>query len=927
MEELGDLQATADPSEIRTPKDLSRGLLALKNRSGLSHRAFAKKADSLLASSQKGVSHRSPLSSSQAVIGGRRISWSPLPPSTISDILKRGTISLEQLVTWLEVCGVPRSEFASWLVARDTATASAYRYRKAMVPASEADPILLGVHKAISMDDSSSTSTYVERDADVNLRRLLKAGVEKGGFILLVGNSCSGKTRSLYENVRSLLPDWYFFHPVTVHDFIEYAQSPVPQTIVWLDELQNYLHGAEGITANQIRTLLRSDARTVIVATLWASRYATYSRLPAPREFDPFIYERELLKLAQIIDIPDYLSTREQERATDIARLDPKINIALRSTDYGMTQVLAAAPQLVHRFESTPTRYSKAVLTAALDARRLGVQGPLTVELLRSAAHGYLTRHERGRAPADWFSAAMDYAIEPLAGATSALTPLADEAGSVIGYDAADYLAQYVVIMRRDELLPKETWEVLSKHAFDGADAGRLGESAFRRGLIAYATCLFERASDAGINSAGWRLGDLKKCRPSLDELRIQTDAGDHVARQWLAWRLSLQGNVEELRTRAETGDHDAAQELGWLLAQKGDIDTLRRLVQAHVVSSWRLGYLLAKLGREDELRALATETNSMVHPWLVWMLAEKELTRLAESGDVRAAARLPFVTEEREEEIEFVYTIPNPDTIQSTDSSILFHVRDDLRGPRPRPYQHTEGWTSELDLSQADAEFATELRDRAKEGDEDAGYWLPWCLAQIGALEELEKLASGHNENAGTALDYAHGLRGDFDGLRARAAEGSDSWAELQLAVLLAENEFLSELRQLSGRSEQAKRVLAYYLADHGELDELRELAQSGHASMKDALVLLLAKEGRISDLRHLSDLGDIDASRHLTRLLLQQGDRVGLLREVRAGTAYAFDRLAELFRAEGDFSSNERLVRFGITPEGEVATMPEGS
>jgi hypothetical protein len=56
-----------------------------------------------------------------------------------------------------------------------------------------------------------------------------------------------------------------------------------------------------------------------------------------------------------------------------LTEADPRLRVALAaSADGGMTQLLAAGPQLVRWWEQAPTPYAQAVLTAAIDARRLG---------------------------------------------------------------------------------------------------------------------------------------------------------------------------------------------------------------------------------------------------------------------------------------------------------------------------------------------------------------------------------------------------------------------------------------------------------------------------------------------------------------------------------------------------------------------------
>jgi hypothetical protein len=69
---------------------------------------------------------------------------------------------------------------------------------------------------------------------------------------------------------------------------------------------------------------------------------------------------------------------------------------------YGLTQTLAAAPQLVAWWEDARTAnpYAWAVLTAALDAIRLGARAPLTAAFLHEAAPGYCTSRQRAEARA-----------------------------------------------------------------------------------------------------------------------------------------------------------------------------------------------------------------------------------------------------------------------------------------------------------------------------------------------------------------------------------------------------------------------------------------------------------------------------------------------------------------------------------------------
>ena len=320
-----------------------------------------------------------------------------------------------------------------------------------VVRAGDADPRRLGVHAAISVPGMSDEvlPEYVLRDADAarsGVRAKVAAAAERGGFVLLVGGSSSGKTRCAAEAVKELLPDWWLVHPAGPDQVVALAQASVPRMVVWLNELQNYLDGEHGLTGAVVRALLNPPYPAVVIGTLWTDRYAAYAALPEPGGPDPRPREREVLHLADVVRIAPKFSEAEQARARAAAERDRRLAVALESAGYGLTQTLAAAPQLVARWEDAQTAdpYAWAVLTAALDAARLGARAPLPTGLLRAAAPGYCTSAQQAEAPANWFEQALAYATTKLHGAVAALAPAgAGVMGQVAGYTVADYLLQH----------------------------------------------------------------------------------------------------------------------------------------------------------------------------------------------------------------------------------------------------------------------------------------------------------------------------------------------------------------------------------------------------------------------------------------------------------------------------------------------------
>ena len=138
------------------------------------------------------------------------------------------------------------------------------------------------------------------------------------------------------------------------------------------------------------------------------------------------------------------------------------------------------------------------MLTAALDAARLGARAPLSADFLRAAAPGYCTSPQQAEAPDNWFEQALAYATAKLHGAAAALSPAGAGMGQVAGYTVADYLIQHASRERRYARVPASTWDAVLSHIRDPADAARLADSARNRLLYRYAIPLYRHAADAG---------------------------------------------------------------------------------------------------------------------------------------------------------------------------------------------------------------------------------------------------------------------------------------------------------------------------------------------------------------------------------------------------------------------------------------------
>ncbi|NUR29887.1 MAG: hypothetical protein HOV83_29230 [Catenulispora sp.] len=323
-----------------------------------------------------------------------------LEKGTLSPMLSKGRCSDDKLILFLDVCQVPRKQWQAW---RDTLERVSAEHPPGIpgavrVGAVNADN--LHIHRAIEVDGlKGRLPAYVERDTDTapgGVRELLRQVKDGGGMVVVVGESSVGKTRCAFEAIRAVMPGWWMIIPADGDHLRELARQPLARTVIWLDELQDYLDGERGLNAGMVRAFKACGA--VLVATLWPTYYTAYTALPLPDRADPYRVERQVLELAQPpVAIEPSLSREELKRARQIAQDDRRIQVALDVTGYSMTQALAGVPQLIDRWKHAGT-YAKAILCAAVDATRLGVRAPLSPDLLREAAPGYCTPRQRAEA-------------------------------------------------------------------------------------------------------------------------------------------------------------------------------------------------------------------------------------------------------------------------------------------------------------------------------------------------------------------------------------------------------------------------------------------------------------------------------------------------------------------------------------------------
>ncbi|MFI5864978.1 hypothetical protein [Streptomyces sp. NPDC051546] len=452
--------------------------------------------------------------------------------------------------------------------------------------AAQWDPERLGVHPAPGPDEAVDLplTEYLARPHDETLRqRLARTAATNGAsFVLLVGRSASGKSRALYEAVAAFLPDWPLVHPADADELTAWAEasSIAPRTVLWLDEAQRYLNGAPGErAARALGRLLDQVAPLAVVGTMWPEHLRRLTESPRGGG-DESPHTRSLLTGRHaVITVPDTLSG-DSAAVTAAAARDPRLAAAVRAAGPGnrVLQHLTGGPELVRRWEMGPDQWftapEHAVLTAAVDVRRLGHVSAVPARLLMEAAAGFMDSTARATAGKEWFPAAIS-ALTAAAGGPAALIAerYARDVGDPDSYRPDDYLEQHVRRVRAHRAPPAGFWTGAA-HARTADDLYALGGAAERRRRYGCAAALYENAAARGHSRAraAWAvLRETTDGRAAAEE----TAAADPLA--WAALAVAREAGADRTvaydayRRAAESGDVWAWPAMARIREAEGD--------------------------------------------------------------------------------------------------------------------------------------------------------------------------------------------------------------------------------------------------------------------------------------------------------------------------------------------------------------------
>ncbi|MDP9865596.1 MULTISPECIES: hypothetical protein [Streptosporangium] len=604
-----------------------------------------------------------------------------------------------------------------------------------------------------------------------------------------------------------------------------------------MDELQLYLDHHRGLRPGMVRKLIGSKIPVIIIGTLWPEFYTAYTRDAILNLESNLGFERELMRLAEVVHIGDSLSDRETERARQAAKTDRRIRESLRSHDYGMTQFLAAGPLLIDAWKSAD-RYASALLHAAISVSLLGIRTPLDLEMIKSVAITNITGRALALAKPDWFDVALSYCTEPLRGAASLLEPVATDLGKITGYKVADYVLQSASMEPRYSRITEGAWQYLATHIVELNDLRRLAQAAEirliysialplrrklselgRRGdLLALAMLLAKQDQKEDATELLWsnvkpqdyneslKLADLLIEKRDIERLALLADSGnEHIADELAKWLKSI-GNIRDLARRADAGDGKAAEHYYQLLVDQGNIDTLSVYSNSgDKRAEWHLSRLLALQCKLPELRESAEAGKRNARRQLATTLAsmgrQEELKSLADAGDLDAlgmAARLP------------------------------------------------EG-----------GKYLRELTDHADRGTQGAAMILVSALMFLDDTETLKKRAANGDVLSGAFLASYLSVKKDKQALEDMVRSG-DTIAAFMLGQVLGGEKDLEGLMDLSNvHGSFAAKEVCRILAERGDIDALISNTLAGQYDASQYLIEALEKCGRADDARRLKKYG----------------------------------------------------------------------
>ncbi|MFJ2968628.1 tetratricopeptide repeat protein [Streptomyces collinus] len=711
------------------------------------------------------------------------------------------------------------------------------------------DALTAGAHRARPDDVGDAVPPYVARDVDAVLLARLTHAAQRGGLVLVVGESTAGKTRAAHHAVRrcEVLGGYRVLAPDTGPDLViavEVVATTSVRCLVWLDDLERFLT-PDGLESGVLAELVR--LRTPVLATMQLRHYDTFyphaaeARWEDPAGRQSFGTGARVLKQIEPLHLPRRWSADELARAQDCD--DPRIIDAVtHHGPYGVAEYLAAGPALLNEWRNAtrPGGHPRgaALVAAAVDLARTGLRPPFATSLLTALHQHYLPDDPLLRPePID---EALKWAGRLRYGATSLLLPT----GAPDACDVFEYLPDHTT-----SAVAEQAWQAALDHAADEDDRITIGvhafnpaphmaeaawrplaphvpRAAFSLGILLAqagqgeeAEEMYRQAADAGYTDAAINLGvllaDAGRVEEAEEVYRKALDAGHASAVGNLGTLLAMTGRAEEAeemyRKALDAEDASAAYNLGNLLAEAGRVEEAEEMYRqaadaGNTSAAFNLGNLLAEADRDEEAEEMyrqaldAGNTNAAINLGLLLAKtgraeeAEEAFRQAADAGNTNAAINLGILLAEADrcEEAEEMYR--QAADAGNTNAAINLGI---------------------LLAKTGRAEEAEEaFRQAADAGNTDATFNLGVLLTDTGRVEEAEEMfrwaadAGDTDAAVNHSILLARGGRAEAaEEMRRHALDPGPTDVAVLLGILLA----------MTGRVEQAHETY-HQAADTGQ-------------------------------------------------------------------------------------------------------------
>ncbi|MFH9829405.1 helix-turn-helix domain-containing protein [Streptomyces bobili] len=710
---------------------------------------------------------------------------------------------------------------------------------------SDWDPLDLDVHPAAPAPSVAPATAYspfglpgyVHRPHDEDLARCVATAANgTSQLAVLIGSSSTGKTRACWEAIQPLAAaGWWLWRPfdlTRLEAALAENDQLGPRTVVWLNEAQHYLgagHGFGERLSAALATLVSNPSRgpVLVLGTLWPEHSDRYMAVPYPGRADPHAQVRALIANRRI-NVPDKFDAAAMAAAQALADAgDQQLAAALeRTPDGNLAQDLAGGPELLHRYH-TAQPAARAVLQAAMDARRLGVGVRLPLAFLEGAAEDYLTDIEYDALPDDWFEEALADLARPVHGnlaplrrirtrnprqAPGVISPVSANQKPGPVYRIADFLEQYGRHERKLLCPPPSFWHSAHDHITDSDELAQLAQEALHRYRLYWAFYLHRASGICGPTGGGTQTCVVRMRETAGDSAGVdalvhrEADAGSVWALLWLAARRENAGERDTaeyyLKKAADSGHVGALVRLLALRTDAGDTHDTEILTRRVVDATGSPQDLLPSMflrTKGDESKTLRCSEKLAPYMGYIWAAPQRRVTtKSAEDGTPT--------------EIRMEFTI---------DGAPLITARNPWFDEDPEEAEHHARQAAEVS------------------GDSDASIFLAHLRAKSGDLPEAEAFARRAAElgEPDTLVDLAlwYSKSGEFEKSKELLREAISTGASdalVELADVLRQTGDEGSIEALVQQILRLRNASSYILLAHlryraGEVEEAQSFTR----------------------------------------------------------------------------------------------------